>query len=155
MTTRDKLKFLQFTFIQQLRGLDAETKPSFGKMNVHQMVEHFAWAVQIANGKMVLEAPTNEEFVLKAMDFLHSDKAFKDNTPNKLLGEEPAKTTTASIGDAIDNLEDEIADFVAVFKSTPDLKLGHPAFGMLDWYDQVQLLYKHAKHHARQFGLKA
>jgi hypothetical protein len=154
MTTRDKLKFLQYTFIQQLRGIDASTKPIFGKMNVHQMVEHFTWAVQIANGKVVLEAPTDEALIEKAMDFLHGEKMFKDNTPNKLLGEEPAKTTTASIGDAIDNLEDELADFVDVFKKTAGLKFAHPAFGMLDWYDQVQLLYKHAVHHTRQFGIK-
>jgi hypothetical protein len=154
MTTRAKLQFLQFTFIQQLRRLDSTTKPLFGKMNVHQMVEHFGWAVQIANNKVKLDAPTDEAVLEKAIRFLHGDKLFKDNTTNKFLSEEPLPTTTASVGDAIDNLEDEIADFVEVYKNTPDLKIANPTFGMLDWYDQVQLLYKHALHHTRQFGIK-
>ncbi len=154
MTTRDKLKFLQYTFIQQLRNLNADTKPHFGKMNVHQMVEHFVWAVQIANGKVSMEANTNEESVERAIEFLHSEKPFRENTPNALLGSEPLATTTASIGDAIDNLEDEFADFVALYKDNTSHKLPHFTFGMLDWYDQVQLLYKHALHHSKQFGLR-
>ncbi len=156
MTAREKLKFIQYTFIQFLRELDPATTPSFGKMNAQQMVEHFQYAVEVAGGKIVVPAiTTGEEALEKAYRWLMEDGQFKDNTPNALLPEDPMPTTAPSMGDAIDNLEDAIQECVDAYKGEQGKKILNAFFGELDYYEQMQLLYKHAQHHARQFGYKA
>jgi hypothetical protein len=156
MTAREQLKFIQFTFIQKLRGLDTNTVPKFGKMNPHQMVEHMVYAVNMAKGDIPTELLNTDEALEKAYRFMMSDVPFQDNTPNPLLPNEPSAPTTASIGDAIDNLEDAIEAFVASFKgegAEPNRRVLSPFFGELSYYEQVHLLHKHALHHARQFGI--
>jgi hypothetical protein len=152
MTARQKLTFLQYTFIQKLRTIDPNVKAKFGKMNIHQMVEHFCYAVQVAYGKIEVPAINTDEMAEKAYRFMMSDVPFKDNTPNPLLPDEPQPVTTPSLGDAIDNLEDEFEAFIVYFKAEKDRKVLNAFFGELDYYEQVQLLYKHAKHHLVQFG---
>jgi hypothetical protein len=152
MTAREKLTYLQYTFVQKLRTIDPETAPKFGNMNVHQMVEHFCYAVQVAYGKIPVPAINQDAMAEKAYRFMMSDVPFKDNTPNPLLPNEPQAITTASLGDAIDNLEDEFEAFIKYYKAEPGIKVINAFFGELDYYEQVQLLHKHAKHHARQFG---
>jgi hypothetical protein len=155
MTTREKIKFLQYDFIQFLRVLEPDTKPSFGKMNAQQMVEHFTWAVQIAAGKEVLEPAFGLEQTEKNYRWLmNAETMFKENTPNQLLPDEPLKIKSTSMGDAIDDLEDEIAVFVESFKAEAGRKVVNPFFGELDYYEQSQLLYKHCQHHMTQFGYK-
>ncbi len=154
MTAKEKIKFLQYTFIQKLREVEPETKPIFGKMNVHQMIEHFIYAVQVASGKIAVSAINEGEKAEKSYRWMMDlETSFKDNTPNPLLPDEPLKPTTPSIGDAIDNLEDELQDFLDIYKNEPGKKVLNAFFGELDYYEQVQLLYKHANHHTRQFAL--
>jgi hypothetical protein len=60
------------------------------------------------------------------------------------------------MGDAIDNLEDALEAFVDSYKgpnAEPNRRVLNSFFGELSYYEQVHLLYKHANHHARQFGL--
>jgi hypothetical protein len=155
MTTRAKINFLQYDFIQYLRNLDSDSKPKFGKMNPQQMVEHFTWAVQLASGKVPV-SPINEgeEAEKKYRWMMDLETKFKENTPNQLLPDEPLKITSPSMGDAIDDLEDALAEFVVLFKKDSTLKILNPYFGELDYYEQTQLLYKHGKHHARQFAME-
>lgn len=155
MTTRQKIKFLQFDFIQFLRELDSAAKPVFGKMNPQQMVEHFTWAVQIAYGKVPVAAINEGELAEKRYRWMMDpETSFKDNTSNSLLPDEPLKVQSPSMGDAIDDLEDAFAEFVAFFQKDASVKVLNSFFGELDYYEQVQLLYKHALHHCRQFGRK-
>jgi hypothetical protein len=156
MTAREQLKYIQYTFIQKLRELDHNTKPVFGKMNPHQMVEHFTWAVNIAKGDVKVPVINQDEVLEKAYRFMMSDAPFRDNTPNSLLPDEPQAPTTPSMGDAIDNLEDALEAFVDSYKgpnAEPNRRVLNSFFGELSYYEQVHLLYKHANHHARQFGL--
>jgi hypothetical protein len=152
MTARQKLTFIQYTFIQKLRELDPNTKALFGKMNLHQMIEHVSYAMQVAYGKIPVDAINKDEVAEKAYRWMMEDKPFKENTPNALLPDEPIATTTATIGDAIDNLEDDIQAFVDYYKAEPGRKVLNAFFGELDYYEQVQLLYKHTRHHLAQFG---
>jgi hypothetical protein len=156
MTAREQLKYIQFTFIQKLRSLPSDTKPSFGKMMPQQMVEHFMWAVNMAKGDIPITAINADETLEKAYRWMMSDAPFHDNTPNQLVPDEPKLPAARSMGDAIDNLEDAIEAFVASFKGEgADItrRVLNPYFGELSYYEQVHLLYKHAMHHARQFGV--
>jgi hypothetical protein len=151
MTARQKLTFLQQTFIQKLREIDPSAKANFGKMNVQQMVEHMSYAVRVAGGKLEVPAITPEDKLEKYYKWLMSDEQFKPSTPNSLLPETPAATKCASLGDAIDDLEDDIQAFVDFYKGEPTKKVLNAFYGELDYYEQVQLLYKHSKHHLAQF----
>jgi hypothetical protein len=156
MTAREQLKYIQYTFIQKLREIDPNATPKFGKMSPHQMVEHFIWAVKVAKGEFEVPAINTDENLEKSYRWMMSDAPFNDNTTNQLLPEEPIATTTPSMGDAIDNLEDELEDFIASYKGEgveAGRRVLNSFFGELSYYEQVHLLYKHAKHHARQFGL--
>jgi DinB superfamily len=155
MTAREQLKYLQYTFIQKLRELDANTAPKFGKMNPQQMVEHMTYAIHLAKGDIKVTAINTDENLEKAYRWMMSDAPFKDNTTNQLLPEEPIACAEPSMGDAIDSLEDALEAFVASYKGEgveAGRRVLHPMFGELSYYEQVHLLHKHAQHHARQFG---
>jgi hypothetical protein len=153
MTSRDKVKYIQYTFIQKLRELDSATAPAFGKMNPQQMVEHLTNSFAIAEGKIEAPIANEGEAAEKAYKWLMSDAQFRDNTPNQFLPDEPTAVKEPSIGDAIDSLEDGIQSFIDSFAQDKSRKVQNSFFGELDYYEQVQLLYKHVQHHARQFGI--
>jgi hypothetical protein len=152
MTARQKLNFLQYDTIQRLRSLDPTTKASFGSMSLHQMIEHLSYAVQVAYGAIPVSAINTGEVLEKSYRFLMSDKPFKPGTPNSLLPEPLPAPTTPTIGDAIDNLEDDLQAFADYYKGEPTKKVQNAFFGELDYYEQVQLLHKHFIHHLLQFN---
>ena len=82
-----------------------------------------------------------------------SDKPFKENTPNQLLPDVPAPFKHVSMKDAIAELQKEIDHFFSVYEKNSELRNINPFFGNLNFEEQVQLLHKHATHHAKQFGL--
>lgn len=150
--TDKKIYFLRNEYLQILKAIPEEEKGVFGKMNVHQMIEHMTWAFQIANGTLKFEAENSPEITEKMHRFMMSDKQFRDNTPNSKLPEEPLAITTDSIVQAIGNLREEIDLMVNVYQEDNSLRLMNPFFGMLNFDEQVQLLHKHAIHHLRQFN---
>jgi hypothetical protein len=69
------------------------------------------------------------------------------------LPDEPLALRFRTVAEGIDKLENEIRDFLNVYNATPGLKIRNPVFGDLDYELAVTLLYKHAQHHLKQFGL--
>jgi hypothetical protein len=86
-------------------------------------------------------------------EFMMSDKPFKENTKNPLLGEEPAPLRHNTVQAAIGTLQEELIWFFEVFAKNPQLVTRNPLFGDLNFEQNVHLLYKHAIHHLRQFGV--
>jgi hypothetical protein len=148
-----KEKFLKEEFINLLKQIDVNTKPFFGKMNPHQMIEHMSHAFQIASGKVVFESNQNEALTEKMYGFMMSDKPFKDNTPNPNLGEMPIPPRYNNVKDSLNDLETEILYFFEMFDNTPELRIANPFFGHLNREEQIHLLHKHSLHHLRQFGI--
>ena len=149
-----KAHFLRSEYTIKLSELDAEAPRKWGKMNVQQMIEHMSDYVRIANGKTPVETVVTPEDKLPRMQgFLASEKPFPENTPNVLLGDEPAPVRLATKQEAVKELQDELDHFFTVHKNETDRKTSNPFFGMLDFESQVQLLHKHATHHLRQFGV--
>ena len=135
-----------------LRKLDTNDKGSWGLMNAQQMVEHFILSVKNASGKFPHDVVTPAEHLEKFKSFLHSDKPFRENTKNPLMGD-PLPVHYPSMQAAIDKLELELKYFEDVFRKDPSLTTINPIFGELDFEGNVQLLHKHAIHHLTQFGL--
>jgi hypothetical protein len=152
----EKENFLRTKLISYLQRLNLATPPQWGKMNVQQMIEHYSGdAVRNANGRLVMEKIlTPPEQLGKMREFLMSDKPFKENTKNPLMGEDPAPLQYQTIQGAIGALQQELIYFFEVYENNPGKIIRNPFFGDLNFEQNVQLLYKHAMHHLRQFGIE-
>ncbi len=148
----DKLRFLQVTFIEKLKQLDAKSERQWGVMNVQQMIEHMSDSVRIANGKdpQVLLTPAEKMDAMKS--FLMSDREFKPNTKNIQMPETALPVRLNDKEEAIAELQLELRDFVNHFTNNPDARVMNPFFGNLNFEEWIQLLHKHAVHHLKQFG---
>lgn len=150
----EKAQFIQSRFIPLLKGLPTETTAAWGKMTVQQMIEHLADSVRIASGKAThTEVLTPPEQLDKMRSFLESEKPFRENTKNVLMPEVPAPVRNPSRAEAIKELKEEIDDFFSVFEKNNLQVTRNPFFGDLNYEQNVQLLYKHAVHHLKQFGI--
>jgi hypothetical protein len=150
----EKENFLRTKLVTCLQRLDPATLPIWGKMNVQQMIEHLGGdAVRNANGRLKIDTIITPPDRLEAMrEFMMSDKPFKENTKNPLMGEQPPPLRYKTIQGAIGALQQELIYFFEVYEKNPQLVIRNPFFGDLNFEQQVQLLYKHALHHLRQFG---
>lgn len=149
----NKPEFLQQQYVSLLKNIDPSTPPVFGKMNVHQMIEHMGWAFRQASGLIPQPNVANEEVTQKMYAFMMSDRPFKDNTPNPYMPETPAPPLSEHCEAAIVSLEKDIAFFFKTFATDPQLRIQNPFFGLLNFEEWVHLLHKHAWHHLRQFGV--
>jgi hypothetical protein len=152
----EKENFLRTRLITYLQRLDPATPSRWGKMNLQQTIEHFAGdAVSNASGRLkidnILTPPENLE---RMREFMMSDKPFKENTKNALMSEEPAPLQYKTIQAAIGALQQELIYFFEAYEKDPQLVICNPFFGDLNFEQNVQLLYKHALHHLRQFGVE-
>ena len=149
-----KAEFLKHRFIPLLKQIPSDTKPRWGKMTLQQMIEHFSDNVRIASGKI-----TYPDFVFppeqlqKAREFMLSEKPFRENTVNPLLPETPAPVINMSTEDAITELQKEVVYFFSVFEKNNLQVTRSPFYGDLNYEENIHLLYKHASHHLRQFGV--
>lgn len=152
----EKENFLRTKLIAYLQKLDAATPAKWGKMSVQQMIEHYAGdAVPNANGKLKIDIIiTPPESLERMREFMMSDKPFKENTRNPLMGEEPLALRYKTVQAAIGALQQELIYFFEAFEKNPVLIIRNPFFGDLNFEQNVQLLHKHALHHLRQFGIE-
>ncbi|HXL58940.1 MAG TPA: hypothetical protein VN958_21905 [Chitinophagaceae bacterium] len=149
----EKINFLKYQFIPLLQQLPADAKGRWGVMNAQQMVEHFSDTLQQANGKRALPLHTPKEHLPKFRQFMLNEKPFRENTKNPLMGEQAPTLKNNSMQEAIDELQEELNYFFSIFETNPNLITLNAIFGDLDYEQNIQLLYKHAQHHLKQFGL--
>jgi hypothetical protein len=152
----EKENFLRTKLVTYLQRLDPATPPRWGKMNVQQMIEHFAGdAVRNANGKLKIDKiVTPPDHLPRLREFMMSDKPFRENTANPLLPEDPRPVHYKTIQAAIGALQQELISFFEAYEKDPLMVIRNPFFGDLNFEQNVQLLHKHAIHHLRQFGVE-
>ncbi len=148
-----KVDFLKTELIPLLGTLRGDLPGQWGLMNAQQMVEHLVDVVMIARGKLVFPAVVTGEALEKSRVFLKSEQPFRENIKNPLLGSVPREPRAKTMDQAIAKLKEELDYFFLSFDSNPALTTENPFFGTLDYEMNVQLLYKHSRHHLRQFGL--
>lgn len=152
----EKAIFLRNQFIPLLQQIAFDAKPAWGKMTLHQMIEHFADSVRIASGKTVFaDVMTPPEQLEKMRNFILSEKPFRENTVNALMPETPAPVKNNSLENAMNELKEEIEYFFTVFEKNNLQTTRNPFFGDLNYEQNVHLLHKHAWHHLKQFGVTA
>ena len=150
-----KFEFISTVFINRLQSLSGEAVGAWGKMNGQQMVEHVSGFFQVSNGKIIFPLITPAGLLPKYKEFLLSDKPFRENTkaPGNVVPEEPVQIRNTSMEEAINELKNEVSDFITYFTKHPGSKTVHPVFGELDFEEWVLLHYKHVTHHLKQFEL--
>ena len=150
----EKEQFLKHKLVVLLKQIPSDTPPHWGKMSLQQMIEHFADSVRMASGKTVhINIVTPEDHLDKMRAFMMSDKPFKENTVNPLMPEMPSPVKNRSVEEAISELQVEINDFFSTFEKDRFQTTRNPFFGDLNYDENVLLLYKHALHHLKQFGI--
>lgn len=153
----EKENFLRTRLVTYLQRLDPATPPGWGKMSVQHMIEHYGGdAVRNASGRLKIDnMVTPPEHLQRLREFMMSDKPFHENTKNPLMGEEPAPLRYKTVQAAIGALQQEMIYFFEAFEKDPRLITRNPFFGDMNFDQNVQLLYKHALHHLKQFGVDA
>jgi len=151
-----KEDFLRTKLVRYVQQLDPATPPRWGKMSVQQMIEHYTVdAVRCANGRLLMDKIVTPPEKLEAFrEFMMSERPFKENTRNPLLPGEPRSRHFNTVQAAVGALQQELIFFFEAFGKNPRLITRNPIFGDLNFEQNVQLLYKHALHHLRQFGVE-
>lgn len=149
----EKLNFLKREFIPLLQRIPSESQPAWGLMNLQQMVEHMQDAVDIASGKTAYTGDFASPDPARMRAFLLSEKPFRENTKNPFLPQQPQPTRNHTLQASIGDLQASLIHFFDAFESEPGKRVFNPIFGELDYDGQTQLLFKHALHHLRQFGV--
>ena len=150
---KEKLEFLKNEMLFLFKKLTADTKPIWGVMNAQQMVEHFSETIRYANGKTELPLFTAQDYLPKLRAFMLSEKPFRENTKNPMIGDMPPAVKHTSLEEAVAELENEILDFFSAFAANENLVTKNPIFGELTYAQNVHLIHKHALHHLRQFAI--
>jgi hypothetical protein len=145
--------FLKQEFIPLIQQIPPDRQPAWGLMNLQQMVEHMQAAVDLASGKINYEGDFVSPDPARMRAFLMSDKPFRENTQSPIFPQEPLPLRNHTLQGAIGELHSSLIDFFHAFESEPGRRVFNPVFGDLDFEGQTLLLYKHALHHLRQFGV--
>ena len=151
----NRINFVTTGSLEKLENLTQETKPLWGVMNAQEMIEHLTDFFNIATEKVKVELVSPVEQLPRYMEFLMSEKAFKENTkaPVTLIGEKPMPLRYASLEEAKNHLRKAVADFSEYFEENTERKTLHPVFGTLNFDEWIRLHHKHVVHHLKQFSL--
>lgn len=149
----DKQHFLKYEFTKHLQSIPADMKPIFGKMSLHQMIEHMGHSFRQASGLIPQKPVNTDEITAKMYSFMMSDRPFKENTPNPYMPDIPTPPVYESVEKALVNLQKEIDVFFTTFENNTEKRILNPFFGNLNFDEWVHLLHKHCLHHLRQFGI--
>ncbi len=136
--------------LRRIDMLKEHLKPSWGNMNVTQMLKHCQGPLQVANSKIGLDKPNAfMRLVLKLYKSkMYNDDPWKQNIPTV---KEFLVTETNSFDTEKKQLISEIHEFGN--KATNLHWPEHPAFGHFTTSQWGQMQYKHLDHHLRQFGV--
>lgn len=155
MTVDEKSLFIREGSFRLLTEFTEQTSPAWGKMDARQMLEHLKDFFDVSTERIVFPLSTPAEHLPKYMEFLYSEKPFRENTkaPASVLGEEPLAWRAASFQLALSRLKESVDYFYEYFEKAPGLKTVHPVFGPLTFAEWIMLHYKHVTHHLKQFQL--
>ncbi|MBN8576546.1 MAG: hypothetical protein J0L66_06360 [Cytophagales bacterium] len=146
----DRIKLLE-----NLRQLQADSKPTFGILSAQHMVEHLAFAVRFSNSKEPQQHhyATEKEQKIKAF-VIGTDKDMPIGFKSPVLPLEglPALKHTNLIC-AIDYLQTELSDFDNYFIHHPHSKPINPTMGELNYQEWIRFHNRHFTHHFKQFRL--
>lgn len=137
------------SLVARTKGLTADARPRWGRMNAAAMMAHVNDALRMALGDLPVKS---KNLPLRYKPIRH---LFIYYLPMP-KGAPTAPELIARCDGA--SFEDERQAFAALLdrcgRVAPGAKLGeHPAFGNLSYDEYGALIAKHTDHHLRQFGV--
>ena len=146
--------FLYDEFPQLLEKIEAEKEAKWGKMNAHQMLEHLAHIMSIANGRFAITPNAEpERLAYRKMRFLETEYPFPRGVRVEFISEEPIPTQFPEIHQSKAFLLNQLQRFFDYHSEHPDLMPVHPVFEPMNYDEWVQFQARHIKHHFQQFGV--
>ena len=136
--------------IARINSLTPESKAVWGKMNVAQMCKHCTLASDVAFGKIDLKI----NFLMKLLGKLLKKNVFYggDMGKNSPTAKEFLITSEVELEKAKSEFITNFSRFATEGKSSIKT-MNHPFWGKMTYEDWDALMWKHADHHLRQFGV--
>lgn len=135
--------------IKRIASLTPESKPSWGKMNVSQMLAHCVLVFMVPLSEKKLKG----NFFMRMLGGffkkqLYNDTPWKQNLPTAPILKISDEKNFADERQKLLNVVDKF------FKAGPDgiSKFPHPVFGHFTPEQWGQSMFKHLDHHLQQFG---
>jgi hypothetical protein len=134
--------------IARINSLRPDSKALWGKMTVDQMCKHCTCALNIAFGKQEVKV----NFVIRLLGKLLKNKVFNGEfQKNSPTAKEFVFTTQFDLETAKKEFATGFAQFAEGHESIK--VMDHPFWGKMTYEDWDKLMWKHADHHLRQFGV--
>lgn len=134
---------------------DTNTKPKWGKMSLQHTLEHLSDTLKIANGNNILAKPDVPEHIFDGLrKFLMGKNEFPIGFISPLVGENLPALRLPKIENAIDELQNEINCYTAIWNQNPEASFYNPTFGTLKFEQWQKFHAKHFTHHFKQFGIE-
>lgn len=139
------------TFIERISALKNNTQPSWGKMNVAQMLAH----CNVTYEMTYENKHPKPNFLMKIILKLFVKKVVTSETPYK----HNSRTAPAFIINDSRDFETEKNRLINYIEKTQQLGEAHfnnkdsHSFGTLDKTEWNNMFYKHLNHHLTQFGV--
>lgn len=150
----DKSEFLKTDALNLMLTLKAETKPLWGMMTAHHMIEHLCYIIENSVGRRKIETITPEEKLPKFKQFLMSPYGFTQNFKFPLLPENDlVPLRTKDIAEAIELYVELVGEMIELINQPDFTTTPHPMYGPLNKEETLMFHYKHLQHHLSQFGL--
>lgn len=140
-------------YLELLEQLTLEKNPEWGIMTAQHMIEHLILAVQMSNGKLILECINDKEKLPILKKYLMSNRPLPKGFVNPYIGKRLIPLKYPSFEEAKSELEKEINDYYDFFDENPNAKLTNVTFGELEKDEWAVFHDKHFTHHLIQFGL--
>jgi hypothetical protein len=146
--------FLFGEFPDFITDLTNETPAKWGKMNMHQMIEHLAHIVSFSNGRFI--ATPNAEpdrLAYRKMRFFEKDVPFQKDIRVGFIPEEPIPPMFVDIEQSKDFLMAQLQRFYDYHEEHPGMTPMHPVLGELNYEEWVRFHARHIRHHLQQFNV--
>lgn len=137
--------------INRIENLNENSQANWGKMTVGQMFKHCQLPLNVANGKLELNANIGffKKLIFKAFKpLMYNDKPWNKNlnTPRQFRVTDKQEFITEK-----KNLKIIIAEFTV--RKNENNWPPHPLFGKFTNEQWGKMQYKHLDHHLTQFGV--
>lgn len=153
-TIQELETFLATDFLAWLDVLTENHTALWGRMDAQQMVEHLTVAINVSNGKQLVELVTPIEKIDKIKNIaLLSDRPMQREIRNVALPLDPMPYVNENLPTAKLALKSSILLFKQYFENNADKKQLHNIFGELTYHEWLWFHYKHLIHHFSQFGV--
>lgn len=134
--------------INRIKTLNENSKPQWGRMNVHQMLKHCILCEDLYLGSMKVKRSFLGRIVgpLAIKNILKNDAPLQKNAPTN-----PVFKIMESDGD-VELEKQKWIELIEKYKDYSKPEFIHWFFGKMSKEQVGQFAYKHADHHLRQFN---